>query len=93
MRFEPRQLAVPILLAFVLGIASVNAHATTHLFDEVIECNLCSANSTPPVGNDGEAFELGISVQAYAGCGHPPKWTENGTVRRLFARGPPGIKS
>jgi len=93
MIIAPRQLALPILLAFVLGIASVSAHATTHLFDEAVDCNLCSANSNPPAGNDGEVLELDISVQASAACEHPPQWTENGTVRRLFARGPPRIKS
>jgi hypothetical protein len=91
MKFEPRQFAIPILLAFVLGIASVNAHATTHLLEEAVDCELCSAYSNPPVGNDGASFELNSFVQASAACEHPPEWTENEIVRRLFARGPPGI--
>jgi len=92
MKFELRQFAIPILLAFVLSIASINAHAGAHLLDEAVDCNLCSAYSNPPAGNDGEAVELNTAVQASAACEHPPKWTENGIVRRLFARGPPGIK-
>jgi len=89
MNFQPRQVAVSILLAFVLGIASVNAHAATHLLDEAVDCELCSAYSNPPAGNDGEAFELDTFEQASVACEHPPKLTENEIVRRLFARGPP----
>jgi len=92
MKFEPRHFAIPILLAFVLGIASVNAHSTTHLLEEAVDCELCSAYSNHPTGNDGAAFELNSFVQASAACEHPPEWTENEIVRRLFARGPPGIK-
>ena len=91
MKFAPRQFAVPILLAFVLGIASVNAHATTHLLEEAVDCELCSAYSNPPAGSDGEAFELDTFEQASVACEHPPKWTENEFARHLFARGPPGI--
>jgi len=89
MTFEPRQIAVYILLVFILGIASVNAHATTHLLNDVVDCELCLAYSNPLPGNDGESFELNSFVQASAACEHPPKWTENEIVRRLFARGPP----
>ena len=89
MTFEPRQVAVYILLSFILGIASVNAHASTHLLDDAVDCELCSAYSNPPAGNDGEAFELDTFEQASAACEHPPERTENETVRRLFARGPP----
>jgi hypothetical protein len=92
MKFEARQIAVPILLAFVLGITSVNAHASTHLLDEAVDCELCSAYSNPPAGNDGSSFELSSFVQASAACEHPREWTENQIVRRLFARGPPTIK-
>ena len=91
MKFEPRQFAIPILLVFVLGIASVNAHATTHLLEEAVDCELCSTYSKPPAGNDGAVFELDSFVQTSAACEHPPEWTENEIVRRLFARGPPGI--
>jgi len=93
MTIAPRQFVVPILLAFVLGIASVNAHASTHLFDEAVDCDLCLAYSNPPAGDDGDAFEINISVQPSAACEHPPKLTENEIVRRLFARGPPRTKS
>ena len=93
MKFEPRKFAVPILLALILGIASVNAHASTHLLEEAVDCELCSAYSNPPASNDGMSFELDSFVQASAACEHPPEWTENEFVRRLFARGPPGIKS
>jgi hypothetical protein len=92
MKFNPRKIAVPILLAFVLGIASVDAHATTHLLGDGVDCNLCSTYSNPPINNDGVAFELNSYVQASAACEHPPEWTENQIVRRLFARGPPSIK-
>jgi len=89
MTFEARQIAIYILLVFILGIASVNAHATTHLLNDVVECELCLAYSNPPVGNDGASFEIESFVQASAACEHPPKWTENEIVRCLFARGPP----
>ena len=93
MRFEARQVAVPILLAFVLGITSVNVHTSKHLLDEAADCELCSAYSNPPVGNDDASFELNSFVQVSAACEHPPEWTENEIVRRLFARGPPGTKT
>ena len=91
MKFNPRQIAAPILLAFVLGIASVDAHVTTHLLGDAADCNLCAAYSNPPVDNDGVAFELNSYVQASAACEHPPEWTENQIVRSLFARGPPRV--
>jgi len=91
MKFEPRQFALPILLAFVLGIASVNAHTSAHLLDEAVDCELCSAYSNPPASNDVAAFELKVIAQASAACEHPPEWTENDIVQRLYARGPPGI--
>jgi hypothetical protein len=92
MNFNPRQIAVPILLAFVLGIALVNAHAATHLLSDAVDCSLCSAYSDSPADNNGAEFELNAYVPASAACEHPPEWTENEIVRRSFARGPPSIK-
>jgi len=90
MKLELRQFTIPILLAFVLGIASGDAHATTHLLEEAVDCELCSTYSNPPAGNDGAVFELDSFEQASAACEHPPERTENEIVLRLFARGPPG---
>lgn len=89
MKFELPKFAIPILLAFVLGIASGNAHATTHLLEDAVDCELCSTYSNPPAGNDGAVFELDAFERASAACEHPPEWTENEIVLRLFARGPP----
>lgn len=92
MVLEPRQIAATVLLAFILGVASVNAHANMHLLDDAVDCEVCSAYSNPPAVNDGALFELNSDEQASAACEHPPKWTENEIVRRLFARGPPWNK-
>ena len=86
-----RQIAISFLLAFTFGIATVNAHAVTHASGEAIDCELCSTYSEPPDNIDEFVFELDISLQIVCGCEHPPTWTENGSVRCLFARGPPRI--
>jgi hypothetical protein len=89
MHCKLRHIAVPILLAFVLGITAVKAHAATHLPGEAIDCNLCSTYSDPPTNAVGGVVEASPSIQVSFDCEHPPEWTENGATRRLFARGPP----
>ena len=89
MRLELRQFAIPVLLAFVLGIASVNAHASTHLLADAYDCDLCSTYSNPPASPAAEAFLFSEFRPSVAACQRPPQWTENEIVERLFARGPP----
>jgi len=91
MNIEIRQIAVSVLLVFLFGIATVNAHAVTHASGDATECNLCSTHSEPPDSIDGVIFELDTSLHTNFECQHPPTWTENGSVQRLFARGPPQI--
>jgi hypothetical protein len=89
MIFKHKQIAASILLAFVLGIATVSVHAAAHLSAEATDCNLCLVYSDQPAEGKGGVFELNPSVQDSSGCEHPPKVSENASVRRLFARGPP----
>jgi hypothetical protein len=89
MNIEIRQIAVSVLLVFIFGIATVNAHAVTHVSGDATDCKLCSTYSEPPDNIDGVVFELYTSLQTRIECEHPPTWTENGSVQRLFARGPP----
>jgi hypothetical protein len=91
MIFKHKQIAASILLAFVLGIATVSVHAAAHLSAEATDCNLCLVYSDQPAEGNGGVFELNASVQTSSGCEHPPKVSENASVRRLFARGPPEI--
>jgi len=91
MNFEFRQIAISVLLAFIFGIATVNAHVVTHPLGDATDCNFCSTHSEPPDNIDGVVFEFNVSLQILFGCEHPPTLTENESVRRLFARGPPQI--
>jgi hypothetical protein len=91
MTFERKQIAALVLLAIILSLATVNVHAASHLSGEAVDCKLCSNYSDQPSENNGQAFEHGVPVRTVFGCEHPPKWTENEIVRRLFARGPPQI--
>jgi hypothetical protein len=89
MKFKPRKVAFPVLLVFILGIATVNVHATSHLSAEASECNQCSAYSDPIADDDCGNFEINASMRKSFGCEHPPELTENGSIQHLFARGPP----
>jgi len=91
MNFNARQLTIPVLLAFIFGIASVDVHATSHLSGEVIDCNLCSTYSDSPANIAGATFELKTFKKSSLPCEHPPTSLENEAVQRLFARGPPQI--
>lgn len=91
MNSKLRQIAISVLLAFIFGIATVNAHAVTHASGEAFDCNLCSTYSEPPDNIDGSVFELDVTRQTAFDCAHPPTLTENGSVRCLCARGPPQI--
>jgi hypothetical protein len=91
MIFEHKQIAAIILLALVLGTATVNVHAASHLSAEATDCNLCLVYSDQPAEDNGGVFEFNAGVQTLSGCEHPPKVAENASVMRLFARGPPQI--
>ena len=91
MIFEHRQIAAIILLAVALGFGTVNVHAAAHLSAEATDCNWCLVYSDQPAEDNGGVFEFNAGVQTLSGCEHPPKVSENASVRRLFARGPPEI--
>ena len=91
MNFERKQIAALALLAFILSMATVNTHATSHFSGEAVDCKLCSIYLDQPIENNGRAFELDVLARTVFGCEHPPESTENEAVRRLFARGPPQI--
>ena len=89
MNIKVEQLTIPLLRAFIFGIASIDVHATAHLSGEVIDCSLCSTNSDSPADVAGATFELKTFINPSHPCEHPPTSPENEAVQRLFARGPP----
>ena len=60
MRFDTTHIGLAVLLALVLGYASVSVHVATHIADDATECRLCLSY--------GDASE---SIEQWHGHGVP----------------------
>jgi len=48
MFFRSRHFALAVLLGFLLSLAAIGAHATTHSGTDVVDCELCAGYGDQP---------------------------------------------